>query len=100
MKTLMVILLSGVAWAAAADQRTPTQTCKVWAHPAMNNLLHENATAPIHPPGILFDDLDAVRAVSCAADPKLTPAVRLVWAQVLQEMIERRYDRDLEEAVK
>ena len=66
----------------------------------MNKLLHENAMAPIHPPGAMFDDLDEVRAVSCAADPKLTPAVRLVWAQVLQEMIERRYDRDLEEAVK
>jgi len=48
----------------------------------------------------MFDDSDEVRVASCAADPKLTSADRLVWAKVLQEMIERRYDRDMEEAVK
>ena len=101
MKTLLVVLLvSGAAWAAAADNRIPTKTCTVWIRAGLVRLDIVNPAPTLKPSWIMFDDSDEVRVASCAADPKLTSADRLVWAKVLQEMIERRYDRDMEEAVK
>ncbi len=91
MKTLMVVLLvSGAAWAAASDERMPTKACVKYARGGMPNSLSFLDTF------VTFNGIGEVRAASCAANPKLPPSVRLAWTKVLQNLIELRYDRDME----
>ncbi len=100
-KLLLVLLLSGTAFAAASDNRLPTATCALYirAKVVRASLRLDQSKDPLDK-WALAKDLDFTRAVSCAADPKLAAPDRLLWAQALQELIERRYEQDLAEAIK
>ena len=107
MKTavLFALVLAGSLSVGKDSNRLSLEACKANATPELSRL----ALTTVYDGPVtrrdgttvaLFRDTEDARALSCITNPAVPTNVQQVWARALAEVVQHRYQMDLEEAAK